>query len=1053
MKLKVLFAALIISSTGFSQNVIFNEICATVGASFVDDFGEFEDWIEVYNPGDKAIDLSGWFISDDSDHLNKYRIPLDPDGLVSIEPGGYLVLWADKDLEQGPHHVNIQLSKEGEEIFLSKLIDDQLKIIDRIRYPAHKSDQSYGRCQHPEPSWKILDKPSPGIRNICPDVKVKQQDYIPKPSPPESGPEPSGFFFNQSNDLRINELVARNSHGISDEFGETDDWIEIYNPGAVAVNLAGWYVSDTLESSSFYRIPSFDLTKTLVPAGGYLILWADGEPAEGVAHLPFKFDNEGEEFYLARMVNNNLTIVDQVVFPSLERDVPYGRYPNASGSFRRLSDPTPNAANLAPRTITGFIVNEIMAVRGSGFLDEVGEEEDWIEFFNPNATAIDLGGMYITDSLDDKVKYRIPTHKPDSTTLAPGAYLIFFADNDENQGIRHLGFKLGGGGERIAFIQPDGFTQIDVVRYPYQASDASYGRFPNGGAQWLHTKPTPGAANQYQYQTISGLYLNEILAENAAFHPDPSGLFEDWIEIYNSNNYPVNVGGLYISDSLNDPLKFRIPNTYPDSTTIPANGFLVFWADNDPEEGVLHLDIRLSAAGEQVGLSQFRDQTVVLDSHTFSQQVVDRSIGRYPDGSGSWTNLQSPSPGAKNTGTVVQRTTGLYINEFMARNLTTYPDESGNYTDWIEVYNSNSFPVNLGGMFFTNILSNPEMSLIPGNQPNLTTVPAKGFLVFRPDLNPGLGPLHLSFTLKGNGDQIGLFERVGGTLYPVDTLSYGPQSEDVSYGRTADGASTWKTYTSPTPGMSNGTQTGPIQGLYINEFMARNTRTLTDETGAYEDWIEIFNSTNNPIDLSGLYLTENLQQPLAFQLPVRPDKLTVPSKGYLLLWPDGKPEVGPTHLHLQLAGAGESIGLSQLYNGSPVFLDQLTYPPQTADVSYGRMGDGGTYWAWFRVPTPNSPNSTTGLTIMEALEGVAIRPVPFKDFIQITLPEITDNQFVIEVLNIQGRLVYSKKVKHQGNTIMVIDFNGTPVMEMPSGICLIRIISGTKVLKIKSMRE
>lgn len=457
----------------------------------------------------------------------------------------------------------------------------------------------------------------------------------------------SGF----SQNLKINELVARNSTGVVDEAGEDDDWIEIYNPGSTAFNLAGLYISDTNATASFYRIPGSDASKTTVPAGGYLILWADASPAQGPNHLNFKLSSNGEEVYLGQLNGGSITIIDQVQYPKLEKDVSYGRLPDGTGNFTLLSDPSPGSANLPLRVIGNIVMNEFMAVNTGADRDENNEAEDWIEFYNPSSQAIDLGGVYLTDSVGELTMARIPITSPDSTTVPPGGYLRFWADAQPRTSILHLDFKLSKNGEKITLVQPDGKTIIQQAQYPAQSSDATFGQFPDGSNNWVYLNiPSPNAVNQHTYTAVDGIMINEIMAVNETIFPDNLGEIEDWIEFYNSNNYPVNVGGLLVTDSLNNPMAFRIPNTFPDSTIIPANGFLVFWADNDPQQGVLHLDIKLTGLGEEVGLFQLRSAPYEIDSHVFGAQTANVSIGRSPDGSDNWNSFSTPTPMATNSG-------------------------------------------------------------------------------------------------------------------------------------------------------------------------------------------------------------------------------------------------------------------------------------------------------------------------------------------------------------------------------------------------------------------
>ena len=147
--------------------------------------------------------------------------------------------------------------------------------------------------------------------------------------------------------------------------------------------------------------------------------------------------------------------------------------------------------------------------------------------------------------------------------------------------------------------------------------------------------------------TIPDLVINEFLASNNSCCTDEHGDYDDFIEIYNFETDPVDIGGYYITDDLSSTTKWQIPYNNPDSTTIQPGGFLVLWADKESEQGVLHVEIKLKAEGEQIGL-YMPDGITVVDTLTFDEQITDVSYGRYPDASDTWISA-NPTPGSSNT--------------------------------------------------------------------------------------------------------------------------------------------------------------------------------------------------------------------------------------------------------------------------------------------------------------------------------------------------------------------------------------------------------------------
>lgn len=153
---------------------------------------------------------------------------------------------------------------------------------------------------------------------------------------------------------------------------------------------------------------------------------------------------------------------------------------------------------------------------------------------------------------------------------------------------------------------------------------------------------------------FAGLCINEFMALNEGTIADESGDFDDWIELYNRGSEAVDIGGLSVTDDLSEPDKWQIPATAPEKTTIQPGSFLLIWADKETSQGVLHVDIKLSADGEEIGISQKSDNGfVMIDSLVFGPQADDVAVGRFPDGSADFRILNTPTPGTANIYTKV----------------------------------------------------------------------------------------------------------------------------------------------------------------------------------------------------------------------------------------------------------------------------------------------------------------------------------------------------------------------------------------------------------------
>ena len=126
--------------------------------------------------------------------------------------------------------------------------------------------------------------------------------------------------------------------------------------------------------------------------------------------------------------------------------------------------------------------------------------------------------------------------------------------------------------------------------------------------------------------------------------------------------------------------------------------------------------------------------------------------------------------------------------------------------------------------------------------------------------------------------------------------------------------------------------------VVINELMAANTKTLTDPQGQYEDWLELHNLTNDIVNLSGMYLTDKMDNPKKWAFP---ENTTISAQGYLLVWldEDGKADVG-LHANFKLSGNGETVMLVDTDGRGNQVLDTVTFEKQEKDVAFGRWPNG-----------------------------------------------------------------------------------------------------------------
>jgi hypothetical protein len=297
--------------------------------------------------------------------------------------------------------------------------------------------------------------------------------------------------------LWLNEVQPQNLSGPTDNFGERDPWVEIYNSGSTTQSLAGLYLGTNYASPAQWAFPT---NATLGP-GQFRLVWLDGQPAQSNAtalHASLRPGGDNGSLALSRLVGNQVQVVDYLNYAALPANYSFGDVPDGQPFYRRAmyraSPGGTNDASLPPITV---FINEWMAAN-TGFSTDpaTGNYDDWFELYNPSVTPAELGGYYLTDNLGNPTKYRIPA----GYRVPPGGYLLVWADeatsaNSTNDPALHVNFKLSKDGESLGLFAPDG-SPVDVVVFGEQLDNVSEGRIPDGGSlRLLLPAPTPLAAN------------------------------------------------------------------------------------------------------------------------------------------------------------------------------------------------------------------------------------------------------------------------------------------------------------------------------------------------------------------------------------------------------------------------------------------------------------------------------------------------------------------------------------------------------------------------------
>lgn len=297
-----------------------NELLANNQTGAADGRGERDPWIELYNAGSEAVDLSLYSLGNDPLNISQWQFPSG----TTIGPGQFLVIWGDGQAEQTTEtelHTNFRLSATGGLVVLSRIQLGATATVDYLYYPATQVDQSYGAVTDGNPqSFRLLYLPTPGSPNNPGNLLVP---------------------------VSINEWMSSNVNFITDPADtDFDDWFELYNAGTDFVDLTGYVLSDETTNVAKFRIPA----GYGIAPHGFLLVWADDEtsqnsPNRADLHVNFKMSKDGDTIAL---FTPNGAMVDSIIFGAQADNVSGGRYPDGAPAYFTFTTPTPLQANDAP---------------------------------------------------------------------------------------------------------------------------------------------------------------------------------------------------------------------------------------------------------------------------------------------------------------------------------------------------------------------------------------------------------------------------------------------------------------------------------------------------------------------------------------------------------------------------------------------------------------------------------------------------------------------------------------------------------------------------------
>ena len=711
----------------------------------------------------------------------------------------------------------------------------------------------------------------------------------------------------QTSPVTINEIQPRNTSTLADGDGDFEDWIELRNVTNSPVDIGFWTIGDNTAS---WSIPA----GTTIPANGFLLIWASdkGDFADpdfpgpsGELHANFQLNGTSDSVTL---INNSFLVVDTISYTiPFVPDESYGR--NDAGTFVLFpaGDVTPGAANgmVTPPTPTpsstptavpappSLVFNEVMQANTATIQDDggVGNFEDWFELYNPTCESVDLSGWTLRDSFET---WPIPA----GTALGPGELLFVWASNKGDP------------------TDPD---------------------FP-GPAGELHTNFRIAATTG---ETI--FLIDDAGLLVASVNPGPSVADESYA-LNGAGNYAVLTGASVTPGQLNPgqtaPVCVPTPTAtpvLPTPTAVPPTATVVPPTPTPPGPTPTPGGPTLTPV-PPTPTSVAPTATAIVPTPTATQVPVLPTPTSTPPAEGTPTVTPTAGP------TTQPPACGslLRINEIQSRNENTITDGDGDSSDWIELFNPTDDTVELGGWRISdsgNTFVLPAGTELDGQQFLLIWTSDKGDPA-DPKFPGPAGEIHTNFKLSGGGEVVTLSDQAGCL---VDQLAVPALGSNESFGVTVDGGVGLFEGGLATPLASNGQQViyrptvcySPNSPIRMNRIVAKNDGSLLDADGDDSDYIELYNTGFDRIDLSVWQLSDESDRWII------PGDVFIDGYGTLIIWASGKGDIldaaypgpeGELHANFKLTSDGEQLTLAE---PSECVVDQVTYPALESNESFG----------------------------------------------------------------------------------------------------------------------
>lgn len=448
-------------------------------------------------------------------------------------------------------------------------------------------------------------------------------------------------------------------------------------------------------------------------------------------------------------------------------------------------------------------------------------------------------------------------------------------------------------------------------------------------------------------EQIFPVYISEVVAANTGA-PNQQGRCCDFIEIYNSADYPVDLSGFQLGD-----MEGKSRYAFPIGTVIGPGEYMCVYCDKTVR-GESYAAFEISRVGGEMFYLIAKNGAVVDKAETLPLET-DQAMVRREDR--TWVTSMVVTPGRANDVYATDHR-DVYNQEVSPVRITELSSGRSGYLreyqiscDWIELHNTAQEPVDISGFILSDNVGDDKFRFPQGT----VLAPDEYFLVNCTDqvVAADVAPFGLSRELA---ETVILKTGDGRIVEIVETMPMTSGSMSLQ----ADGS--WIVSDAISAGYENSLegngeyllQTGAKPGnIRISEVMAADQMAIADSFGSFPDWVELYNASRQTIDLSGWHLTDDAGQSQKWVIPnlvMQPGERTV-----IFCSGRGVEVSGEVHTPFSLSAGGESLSL---YTHGDVLVDAVNFPASADHVAFTFSVDGKATQT--DTPTPGYPNDQLG---------------------------------------------------------------------------------------------